>query len=66
MKNKIKIVFFSDTHGQHRELGYGDFIGADIAVFCGDMCAPFVTHNQESYIKFFIQWLSDMPVKHKV
>lgn len=65
---KIKIVFFSDTHSLHKQLGYDYFLGADIAVFCGDMCGYTSPVDRDGVyeVMHFIKWFSDMPVPHKI
>lgn len=59
------IKFFSDTHGRHG-IGalsdYEPFIGCDVAVFSGDMSMRGTTYE----VANFVEWFSQMPVKHKI
>jgi hypothetical protein len=55
----LNMVFFSDTHGNHRLLKIPD---ANAVVFCGDCCEY---GNVEQTLDF-IQWFSSLPHKYKV
>lgn len=55
----MKLVFISDTHGQHKkfQIPEGDFI-----IHCGDVS----TRGLESEILEFAEWFSSLPHKYKI
>ena len=60
----MKIVCFSDTHGQHRSKNLSKWFQdnpADILIFSGDYQL-----NNEDAGTDFIEWISDLPYKHKL
>lgn len=65
IKNKLKILLFSDTHGKHDELKIeGEY---DIAFFSGDAGTYRDPYQNESSILDFIEWYSSLAnIKHKV
>lgn len=56
----MKILHLSDTHGKHRELT--NMPSADILVHSGDF--SLVGGDMEALD--FIEWLCDLPYKHKI
>lgn len=59
----MKIVCFSDTHGNHEDL----FIPtADILIFCGDCSNSFDIITNEIECRKFLDWYSKLYVKHKL
>lgn len=65
IKNKLKILLFSDTHGKHGELKIeGEY---DIAFFSGDAGTYRSPYQNEAGILNFIEWYSSLKnIKHKV
>lgn len=66
MNQLIKMVCFSDTHTLHGRGSFGQyqpFIGADYAIFAGDMCN---SGHYKSEILNFIEWFKNMPVTNKI
>jgi len=60
MKEEIKIVAMSDTHGHHRKVTVPE---GDVLVFAGD----FMTCGRRySEVIDFGQWFSEQPHKHKI
>jgi len=59
MEKSYTFVFFSDTHGKHREIKVpkGDFL-----IFCGDMCP----RGQLEDVESFAYWLKSLPHKNKI
>ncbi len=55
----LKIVAISDTHGKHRSL---DMPKADVLLHCGDI----TNRGEISILEDFVDWLKDLPIKHKV
>ncbi len=60
---KKKIVFFSDSHGEHRKLNLPD---ADMLIFAGDAGTYRSPYQNEAGIRDFIDWLgsvNNIPIK---
>ena len=57
---ELKILHLSDTHGVHRRLR--DLPEADILVHSGD----FTMSGSEAETLDFLEWLCDLPYRHKV
>ncbi len=55
----MKIVFFSDTHGQHEKVVIPT---CDILIFCGD----FSRSDSVRDIQPFVEWFSSRDAKHKI
>lgn len=62
----MKITFISDTHNKHKHLtskAYNNILGeGDVLVHAGDCTSMGKSHE----IYDFLNWLSDVPYKHKV
>ena len=56
----LKLLHISDTHGVHRRLR--DLPEADILVHSGD----FTMSGSEAETLDFLEWLCDLPYRHKV
>ena len=56
----MKLLHISDTHGKHRE--YTKLIKADILIHTGDITED----GTEEEVKDFIEWLCDLPYRHKI
>ncbi len=56
----MKILHLSDTHGCHRRLR--DLPDADVVVHSGDFCMV----GSESEALDFLNWLCDLPYRHKI
>lgn len=60
MKNEIKIVAFSDTHGQHSKVDVPD---GDVLVFAGDL----MTCGRKFWeVESFASWFMAHPHPHKI
>ena len=60
----MKIVCFSDSHGQHRSKNLNKWFHdnpTDILIFSGDYQL-----NSEDHGEDFIEWISNLPYKHKI
>lgn len=60
----MKIVTFSDTHGQHASVRLTKFLfdnAGDLLLFAGDLQA---NHFDDG--KSFVKWLASLPYKHKI
>ncbi|MEK6828783.1 MAG: metallophosphoesterase family protein [Nanoarchaeota archaeon] len=55
----MRIVFFSDPHGQHDILNLPE---ADIAICCGDISMS----GTKTQVKSFLDWYSSQPHKYKI
>lgn len=55
----MKITFISDTHGQHEQLMLPE---SDMIIHAGDISS----RGLLSEVQQFIDWFSELPVKHKV
>lgn len=55
----MRIVAFSDTHGQHDALEMPD---GDLLIFAGDMCRLGDLHE----VKWFNAYLASLPHRHKI
>ena len=53
------ILAISDTHGHHQKLQIPE---CDIIIHCGDAC----TDGNETQLKDFFKWFSDLPVSKKI
>jgi Icc-related predicted phosphoesterase len=57
----VRLVLFSDTHGQHEKLSLPD---GDVLVFAGDMCRTEAHCVPEA--RAFLAWLADQPHAYKI
>lgn len=56
----MKILFLSDTHGQHRKLK--DLPAADLIIHGGDLTRMGKDHEAED----FMRWFTDLDYQHKI
>jgi len=64
MKDKLKLLHISDTHGYHRLLNIPKDI--DIVVHSGDFSNYYDVYKNEPEAKDFIQWFGNLDVEYKV
>jgi Icc-related predicted phosphoesterase len=60
----MKIWHISDTHGFHELLQIPE--GVDMVIHSGDCSNPRDPYNNEPEVRKFIDWFSNLPIKHKV
>jgi len=60
----MKIWHISDTHTFHELLEIPQ--GVDLVIFSGDCSNPRDPYNNEPEVRAFIDWFSNLPIKHKV
>jgi Icc-related predicted phosphoesterase len=66
IKNKLKILLFSDTHGKELELILPS-VEVDIAIFAGDAGTYKNPHQNIQSVLNFIDWYASVPnIKHKI
>lgn len=66
IKNKLKILLFSDTHGKESELILPN-VEVDMAIFAGDAGTYKNPHQNIQSVLNFIDWYASVPnIKHKI
>ena len=60
----MKIWHISDIHTFHKLLEIPQ--GVDLVIFSGDCSNPRDPYTNEPEVRAFIDWYSDLPIKHKV
>lgn len=59
----MKIWTISDTHCRHNELIVPD---VDMVIHCGDCSNSFLPADNEKEVYNFLDWYSELPIKHKL
>jgi Icc-related predicted phosphoesterase len=65
MKNEIKILLFSDTHGKHNLLDLPTD-GIDMCIFAGDAGTYKNPYTNIGSILNFIDWYAKVPINNKI
>jgi Icc-related predicted phosphoesterase len=60
----LKIWHIGDTHTYHNLLKIPE--GIDMVIFSGDCSNPRDPYNNEPEVRDFIDWFSELPIKHKI
>ncbi len=60
----MRILHISDTHTYHDLLKIPS--GIDMIIHSGDCSNPRDPYNNESEVRYFIDWYKEIPVKHKI